>query len=182
MSSPSASPSPSAIDAGSAAEERFRAKVMFVQLANGLRDGGQRDRVRERLITMHLPLVRLLARRYANRGEPMDDLVQAGCIGLVKAVDRFDPGRGHRSHRIRTLTDSADVGCWPVGRPCGWSSDTGGWPMAERVCAVDSCVPAAASVMASGDSRLQTASVPRSAERRLSAHVVRAMSVPAEAM
>ena len=39
-------------------------------------------------------MVRYFARRYAGRGEPMDDLLQAGSVGLVKAVDRFDPGRG----------------------------------------------------------------------------------------
>jgi RNA polymerase sigma-B factor len=81
-------------DEDPAADERYRARRMFAELADGLPDGRQRDRVREQLITMHLPLVRFLARRYANRGEPMDDLVQAGCIGLVKAVDRFDANRG----------------------------------------------------------------------------------------
>jgi RNA polymerase sigma-B factor len=49
---------------------------------------------RERLIERHVPLVRRLAWRYRTRGEPHDDLVQSGCIGLVKAVDRFDPSRG----------------------------------------------------------------------------------------
>ena len=52
------------------------------------------DGTRERLIESHLPLVQSLARRYAGRGEPLDDLVQAGSVGLVKASDRFDPGRG----------------------------------------------------------------------------------------
>lgn len=41
-----------------------------------------------------MPLVKALARRYANRGEPLDDLVQVGTVGLIKAVDRFDPTRG----------------------------------------------------------------------------------------
>ena len=41
-----------------------------------------------------MPLVRQLARRYARTGEPLDDLVQAGCVGLIAAVDRWDPGRG----------------------------------------------------------------------------------------
>jgi RNA polymerase sigma-B factor len=41
-----------------------------------------------------MPLVRALARRYANRGEPLDDLIQVGTVGLIKAVDRFDPTRG----------------------------------------------------------------------------------------
>jgi RNA polymerase sigma-B factor len=49
---------------------------------------------RNRLIETHLPLVRALARRFAWRGEPLDDLIQVGCIGLIHAVDRYDPGRG----------------------------------------------------------------------------------------
>ncbi|HET9215324.1 MAG TPA: RNA polymerase sigma factor SigF [Gaiellaceae bacterium] len=49
---------------------------------------------RERLIEQYLPLVRSLARRYANRGEQLEDLVQVGCIGLIKAIDRFDVDRG----------------------------------------------------------------------------------------
>jgi RNA polymerase sigma-B factor len=55
--------------------------------------GGDREARRE-LIERLVPFVRYIARRYANRGEPLDDLVQAGCVGLVKAVDRFDPDRG----------------------------------------------------------------------------------------
>ena len=50
--------------------------------------------VRERLIELHLPLVRALARRYANCGERLEDLVQVGSIGLIEAIDRFDPDRG----------------------------------------------------------------------------------------
>ena len=42
----------------------------------------------------HLPLVRAMARRYAGRGEEVDDLVQAGSVGLVQASTRFDPSRG----------------------------------------------------------------------------------------
>jgi RNA polymerase sigma-B factor len=49
---------------------------------------------RQELITMYLPLVRSLARRYAARGEHFDDLVQVGAIGLIKAIDRFDLDRG----------------------------------------------------------------------------------------
>jgi RNA polymerase sigma-B factor len=49
---------------------------------------------RERLIEAHLPLVRALARRVARRVEEVDDLVQAGSIGLIAAVDRFDRSRG----------------------------------------------------------------------------------------
>lgn len=52
------------------------------------------ERERERRIVEHLPLVRALAYRYANRGEPLDDLIQVGTVGLIKAVDRFDESRG----------------------------------------------------------------------------------------
>jgi RNA polymerase sigma-B factor len=44
-------------------------------------------------IEAHLPLVRSIARRYLRTGEPLEDLVQVGTIGLIKAVDRFDPAR-----------------------------------------------------------------------------------------
>jgi RNA polymerase sigma-B factor len=67
---------------------------MFARLAELPETSPQRDRLREQLVEQHLPLVRYFARRYAGRGEPMDDLLQAGSVGLVKAVDRFDPGRG----------------------------------------------------------------------------------------
>jgi len=49
---------------------------------------------REHLIERYMSLVRSLARRYSYRGEQLDDLVQIGAIGLIKAIDRFDLGRG----------------------------------------------------------------------------------------
>jgi RNA polymerase sigma-B factor len=52
------------------------------------------QKARNQLITMYMPLVRSLARRYASRGEHFDDLVQVGAIGLIKAIDRFDLARG----------------------------------------------------------------------------------------
>jgi RNA polymerase sigma-B factor len=55
----------------------------------------ERDReARRRLIELHLPLVRALAHRFASRGEQLDDLAQVGAVGLIKAVDRYDPARG----------------------------------------------------------------------------------------
>ena len=48
---------------------------------------------RDEAIEAHLPLVRSIARRYLRTGEPLEDLVQAGTVGLIKAVDRFDPAR-----------------------------------------------------------------------------------------
>jgi RNA polymerase sigma-B factor len=49
---------------------------------------------RDQLIEQYMSLVRSLARRYAYRGEQLDDLVQIGAIGLIKAIDRFDLDRG----------------------------------------------------------------------------------------
>jgi RNA polymerase sigma-B factor len=49
---------------------------------------------REELIERYMPLVRSLARRYSYRGEQLEDLVQIGAIGLIKAIDRFDVDRG----------------------------------------------------------------------------------------
>lgn len=49
---------------------------------------------RERLIEENMPLVRAIARRYAGRGEQLDDLIQVASIGLIKAIDRFDLERG----------------------------------------------------------------------------------------
>jgi len=53
-----------------------------------------RAELRDRVVESHLGLVERLARRYTDRGEPYDDLVQVGTIGLLKAVDRYDPEMG----------------------------------------------------------------------------------------
>jgi len=53
-----------------------------------------RPRLRERAITAWTPLAKHLAHRYHGRGELLDDLVQTAMVGLIKAVDRFDPERG----------------------------------------------------------------------------------------
>jgi len=50
---------------------------------------------REELIVRFMPLARQLAARYRHAGEPQEDLVQVACVGLLKAVDRFEPERGH---------------------------------------------------------------------------------------
>ncbi len=51
------------------------------------------EAARDELVTMYLNLVKYLASRFRNRGEPIDDLVQVGTIGLIKAIDRFDTTR-----------------------------------------------------------------------------------------
>ena len=52
------------------------------------------EEARGQLIVSHLNLVRFLAAKFNNRGEPLEDLIQVGTIGLIKAIDRFDPTRG----------------------------------------------------------------------------------------
>ena len=69
----------------------------------------RRDPGRAALIERHLPLVRSIARRYAGAGEPLDDLVQVGAIGLIKAVDRFDPARGARLEPYAAAAISGEI-------------------------------------------------------------------------
>jgi len=67
--------------------------VKSAELFEQLRCRGD-SRAREELIERFLPLARKLAARYIRSNESYEDLVQVACVGLVKAVDRFDPGRG----------------------------------------------------------------------------------------
>ena len=60
--------------------------------------------LRDELISAHLGLAEYLARRFANRGEPLDDLVQVASVGLLKAVERFDPDRGLEFSTFATPT------------------------------------------------------------------------------
>lgn len=64
---------------------------------------------REALVHLHLPLVEHCARRFRNRGEPLEDLVQVGTIGLLKAIDRFDPERGVEFATYATPTIIGEV-------------------------------------------------------------------------
>jgi len=60
---------------------------------------------REALVQQFLPLARTLARRYRGTSEPLEDLLQVASVGLLKAIDRFDPDRGHpfRSFAVPTI-------------------------------------------------------------------------------
>ena len=85
---------------------------------------------RDRLIRQYLPLVRRLARQHAGRGEQLEDLVQVGSIGLIKAIDRFQIDRGVdlASFAIPTIKarSSSTCGTRPgrSGFPAGCRSST----------------------------------------------------------
>jgi RNA polymerase sigma-B factor len=76
------------------ADRREVEDALFAVLRDPETSEGRRVRVRDELVEMHVPLVRHIAQRYADRGEPFDDVVQAGNLGLINAVDRYDPDRG----------------------------------------------------------------------------------------
>ena len=74
---------------GRLAWDKARTRELFDRYKNG-----HDESARDELIMSHLNLVRFLASKFKNRGEPLDDLIQVGTIGLIKAIDRFDPARG----------------------------------------------------------------------------------------
>ena len=75
-----------------------------IDLLEAYRRDGDRA-ARDRLVEEMMPLVHSLARRYAGRGEPVDDLVQVGAIGLIKAIDRFELERGVELSDLRGADD-----------------------------------------------------------------------------
>jgi RNA polymerase sigma-B factor len=76
-------------------EEYADLAPIFAELATLDEADPRRAELREQLVTGHLRLADNVAARFRNRGENHDDLVQVARIGLVKAVDRFDPAMGH---------------------------------------------------------------------------------------
>nr|WP_229834921.1 RNA polymerase sigma factor SigF [Dactylosporangium sucinum] len=86
----------SAEERGAASRHRendAQAKALLSLMAD-LPPGADRARARARLIELYIPLAEYLARRFRNRGEQFDDLVQVANLGLIKSVDGFDPDRG----------------------------------------------------------------------------------------
>lgn len=71
-----------------------------------LPDGPEREVLREQVVRAWLPMAHRIAGRYRHRGEALDDLRQVAAIGLVKAVDHYDPGRGapFESYAVPTIT------------------------------------------------------------------------------
>ncbi len=80
------------------------AETLFAKFAEN-----RSPEIRSRLVVMHQNLVRFLAGKFVNRGEPIEDLVQVGTIGLINAVDRFDPGRGTKFSTYATPTIVGEI-------------------------------------------------------------------------
>jgi len=79
---------------------------LFHQLADASAPEARRREIRDQLVTEHLPVAEHIARRFRNRGQPADDLRQVATVGLINAVDRFDPDRGtdFLSFAVPTIT------------------------------------------------------------------------------
>jgi len=85
-------PAPERVARRASSHERVRRQRDDTLLMRRHQDGDAR--ARDELIERYMPLARSLALRYRRASEPLDDLVQVASVGLVKAVDRWDPGRG----------------------------------------------------------------------------------------
>jgi RNA polymerase sigma-B factor len=86
------------------AHERAESRAKFVEY----RRTGDR-KLRNELIEAHKSLASHLARRYANRGEPFDDLLQVAYLGMLKAVERFDPDRNLEFSTYATVTVEGEL-------------------------------------------------------------------------
>jgi RNA polymerase sigma-B factor len=72
-------------------------------------DPERKDRIRERLVEGYRSLVYFLARKFMNRGEPLEDIVQVGFLGLIKAIERFDPSLGNEFTTFATPTVTGEI-------------------------------------------------------------------------
>src|SRR6185436_20204676 len=89
---------------GTGAERAARERMLLKRYHEG-GDTSARDQLAEEM----LPLARALAGRYAGRGEPLDDLVQVACIGVMKAIDGFDLDRDVRFSSYATPTVLGEI-------------------------------------------------------------------------
>ena len=88
---------------------REQSVELFAELTADDVDDARRTECRDALVHLHLPLVEHCARRFRNRGEPFDDLLQVGTIGLLKSIDRFDPDRGVEFSTYATPTIIGEI-------------------------------------------------------------------------
>ncbi len=86
----------------SAATDKELTRQLFAQL-------NEKPSVRDELVRLHMPLVEYLARKFQGRGEPLDDLIQVGSIGLLKAIAGFDLTRGIEFSTYATPTVLGEI-------------------------------------------------------------------------
>jgi len=84
--------------------DKTRVRELFVQY----RETDDKA-IRDELVSLHLNLVKFLANKFSNRGEPIDDLYQVGCMALVKAVERFDTSVGAEFTTYATPTIIGEI-------------------------------------------------------------------------
>jgi RNA polymerase sigma-B factor len=84
--------------------DKTRVRELFIQY----RETDDKS-IRDELVRLHLNLVKFLANKFSNRGEPIDDLYQVGCMALVKAVERFDVSVGAEFTTYATPTIIGEI-------------------------------------------------------------------------
>jgi RNA polymerase sigma-B factor len=82
-------------------------------------DPEERERIRSELVQAYESLVYFLGRKFQNRGEPLEDIAQVGFLGLIKAIDRFDPNLGNEFTTFATPTIAGEIKRY--FRDKGWS-------------------------------------------------------------
>src|SRR3954452_8246053 len=88
---------------------KIRSAELFAEMNGATTGAAGRTQARDDLVHLHLPLVEHCARRFRNRGEPFEDLVQVGTIGLIKSIDRFDLDRGVEFSTYATPTIIGEI-------------------------------------------------------------------------
>jgi RNA polymerase sigma-B factor len=89
--------------------DRAREAELLALVAELPEEDPRRGAARDEIVTMHLPLAAFLARRFRDRGESLDDLTQVATVGLIKAVDRFEPDRGLQFSTFATPTMVGEI-------------------------------------------------------------------------
>lgn len=89
--------------------KEMTAEELLIQLVRPETSELHKVRLRERLVETHAWMANALARRYRYRGEPMEDVLQAAYVGMLKAINGFDAGLGHDFRRYATVTMAGEV-------------------------------------------------------------------------
>ncbi|MDP4502184.1 SigB/SigF/SigG family RNA polymerase sigma factor [Nonomuraea turcica] len=89
--------------------EEMTAEQLLAEMKRPETSDLQKIRIRERLVEMYAGLVNDVTRRYYHRGEPMEDLRQAAYVGLMKAINGFDPDLGHEFRGYAMITMVGEV-------------------------------------------------------------------------